>query len=69
MLNDILCDIEFYNSKTRQIEQVIGRVDVPQLTSREERSIIAKKMVPYKGAWKLMKNRIYKNDIKKIIFY
>jgi len=69
MFNDIVCDIEFYNSKSQKIEQVIGRVNSSQLTSEDEREIIAKNLIRYKGTWKLIKNRIYKNDIKKIIFY
>ncbi|MFO7797357.1 MAG: hypothetical protein ACQERB_13825 [Promethearchaeati archaeon] len=69
MFNDIVCDIEFYNSKSQKLEQVIGRVNSSQLISEDEREIIAKNLIRYKGTWKLIKNRIYKNDIKKIIFY
>mgnify|MGYP006987971165 CR=1 FL=1 len=69
MFNDIVCDIEFYNSKSQKIEQIIGRVNSSQLTSEDDREIIAKNLIRYKGTWKLIKNRIYKNDIKKIIFY
>jgi hypothetical protein len=69
MLNEILCDIEFYNSETHQVEQFIGKVKVPQLTSEKEKSITAKKMIRHKRIRKIIKNRIYKNDIKKIIFY
>ncbi|TXT65770.1 MAG: hypothetical protein BAJALOKI3v1_70072 [Promethearchaeota archaeon] len=69
MSKEIVCNIEFSDPTTKQVEQIIGKVDIPQIVSGEDACITVKIKVQEKGSWKEKENVFHKDDIRKITFY
>ena len=63
-----ICKIKFQDSETNEIHEIIGEVDITQL-SKKNRWISVKNLTQKQGKWVEVLDSIYKGDIIKLIIY